>query len=106
MYNFKTKNDEHCSNNKAEYFESLIFGAKGEGRKKKWNRVKKEISNFFYNVAAKLQFSYTIYQNMPQMEFKVEISLKPDKSENYCFCYQWDGHLPVTTSQEECSCMM
>lgn len=53
-----------------------------------------------------MQFSYTIYQNMPQMEFKVEISLKPDKSENYCFCYQWDGHLPVTTSQEECSCMM
>lgn len=44
VYNFKTKNDEHCSNNKAEYFQSLIFGARGEVRKIKWNRVKKEIS--------------------------------------------------------------
>lgn len=43
MHNLKAKNVDRCSNNKAGYFLSLLFGGRGEGRKAEWNRVKKKI---------------------------------------------------------------
>lgn len=74
MYNFKTKNDERCSNNRVFYVFDIWGKEWGEEDEVELGKEGIVKVRFFYNVAAKMQFSYTIYQNTPQMEFNIEIS--------------------------------